>query len=133
MKRDPYRLSPFAMHLQPDERPRAFLPIRDGTLLVTDQRILAFRPHAEADDPDNRGSAGYEVAESIPVDDVRGIERRIAYPIGGPPIERDLEERLILVTTKGPRVIVVARGPRPDLTEEDLTDLEQVVIEPHAK
>lgn len=133
-KRDPYGLSLFAMHLQPDERPRAFLPIHDGTLLVTDRRLVAFSPqpevHGASDAPDFEG---YEVTQSIPVDDVRLIERRVAIARGGPPMTRDVEERLLLTTTQGVREIVVARGPRPVLTQADLEDLETAVFEAQAK
>ncbi len=46
-KRDPYRLSLFAHHLEPDERPLIVLPIQGGTLLVTADRLLELRAHLE--------------------------------------------------------------------------------------
>src|SRR5437870_4391401 len=46
-KRDPYRLSLFAYHLDPDERPLIVLPVQGGTLLVTDDRLLELRAHLE--------------------------------------------------------------------------------------
>ena len=47
-KRDPYRLSLFAHHLEPDERPLIVLPVQGGTLIVTGYLMGTMYEHKTA-------------------------------------------------------------------------------------
>src|SRR5256884_5492354 len=68
-KRDPYRLSLFAHHLDPDERPLIVLPVQGGTLLVTDDRLRDLRAHLEV-----HGAANVKQFQAYAVH--QAIERR---------------------------------------------------------
>lgn len=132
-KRDPYRLSLFAKHLEEDERPLAFLPIHGGTLLVTDRRLLQLRAHLEAHGARNvKQFMGYEVERDIPRVDVRGVDRVVTSPPEPRPRTREVEDRLFFMTKDGVTEVLVARGPQPVLRDEDLAELRTAILGPQA-
>ena len=133
-KRDAYRLGLFAKHLEPAERPLVLLPVRDGTLVVTDRRLLEFRPHLEVQGAWNvRRFDGFVVERSTPRGDVRRVERRVGPPQEPQPGTAYVEERLALDTPGGALDILVTRGPRPVLTDDDVSVLRAAILGPHAK
>src|SRR5467141_2185274 len=77
-KRDPYRLSLFAHHLEPDERPLIVLPVQGGTLLVTDDRLLELRAHLEVHGAWNvKQFQGYAVYQAIERRIVRDVSHEV--------------------------------------------------------
>ena len=133
-KRDAYRLSLFAKHLGADEMPLAFLPIRDGTLLVTDRRLLEFRAHLGIDGSWNvRRFLGYEIEFSVPRDGITALEYREGPPLASREGYREGEEWLLLTTRDGSRDVLVARGPSPVLTRDDVAALRAAALGPQPK
>jgi len=131
-KRDPYRLSLFARHLKAGERARAIVPIRGGTLLVTDRRLLELRPHLEVHGAWNvKEFLGYEVVREVDLKSIHEVEHMnpaaVAEPTGPP------EESLLVRTAEGTWTIVVARGPEPTLTHDDVRALRAIVEDGQAK
>jgi len=132
-KKDPYRLGLFAQHLERGERPTVFLPIQGGTLLVTDRRILQFRPHLDIAGPWNvRRFLGYDLERAADRSDVRHVEYRAAPPSpdGG---SRVLEERLLLSTSEGSQEVLLSRGPQAVLTSEEVRLLRTAILDDQAK
>jgi|GEM_PF-1958728 len=132
-KRDPYRLSLFAQHLEADERPLAFVAIHGGTLVVTDRRLLEFRAHLEVHGAWNvKEFQGYEVRREIPRADVSRVDRRVG-PAAGALASAGIEDALILVTDRGPQEFLVSRGPEPTLPPSEFESLRDAILGPHAK
>lgn len=133
-RRDGYRLGLFAKHLEPDERPLVFLPIRDATLIVTDRRILEFRAHLVVQGSWNvRRFDGFVIERSIPRETVRGVDRKVGPPPGPQPGTAYVDERLVLDTADGVLDILVTRAPRPVLSDADLVTLRAAILAPQAK
>jgi hypothetical protein len=132
-KRDPYRLSLFGQHLEPDERPQVVLPIRGGTLLVTDRRLLEMHAHLEIHGAWNvKQFQGYVVHEAIDrrmVRDVTHDVSKISDAVGN----RAIEDRIQIVTDKGPTDFLVSKGPEPTLSEDDFRILRAHVLDVQPK
>ncbi len=129
-KRDPYRLSLFAEHLEPGEHPLAFLAVHGGTLVVTDRRILEFRAHLEVHGAWNvKEFQGYEVRREIPRSHVVRLDHRVEPD----PRSSALEDALLLETPGGMERVLVSRGPEPTLTPEEFELLRAAVLGPQAK
>ncbi len=126
-KRDPYRLSLFGDHLDPDEQPLALLPVQGGTLLVTDRRLLEFQAHLEIHGAWNvKEFQGYAVRRSIRREAIRAIDHAVsATEATG---RRGFEDRLLLTTRDGPQELLVSRGPAPTLSDEDFGVLRDAVL-----
>src|SRR5213594_1391953 len=94
-KRDPYRLSLFAHHLEPEERPLVVLPIQGGTLLVTADRLLELRAHLEVHGAWNvKQFQGYTVHRAFD----RAAFRTVDHVVRGAPEpvgNRRIEDRLL--------------------------------------
>ena len=132
-KRDPYRLSLFARHLDPDERPLAFVAVHGGTLVVTDRRLLEFRAHLEVHGAWNvKEFQGYEIRREIPRSDVSRAEHRIG-PASESASPADVEDVLVLETPEGSERILVSRGPEPTLAPEEFETLRSAILGPQAK
>src|SRR5713226_402220 len=132
-KRDPYRLSLFGAHLEPDERPLVILPVQGGTLLVTDRRLLELRAHLEVHGAWNvKEFQGYVIQRSIDRGSVRDIEHAVRPVVDGAG-NRRIEDRLRLTTAKGPEEILVSRGPEPTLPDPDFAVLRDAVLGRQAK
>jgi hypothetical protein len=127
-KRDPYRLSLFAQHLEPDERPRVVLPIQGGTLLVTDRRLLELRAHLEVHGAWNvKQFQGYAIHRAIE----RRLVREVAHEassIKDRVGNRYVEDRIRMATEDGPADFLVSKGPEPTLSEEDFRLLRASVL-----
>lgn len=124
-KRDHYRLSLFARHLEGDERPSALLAVHGGTLVVTDRRLLEFRAHLEVHGAWNvKEFRGYEIHRQWDRSAVRGVEHRVS-PAGQ---ANGLEDSVILQLPTGTETILVSRGPEPTLPEEDYELLRDAVL-----
>ncbi len=127
-KRDPYRLSLFAVHLHPDERALVFLAIHGGTLVVTDRRVLEFRAHLETYGAWNvKQFQGYEVRREVPRSDVKGLEHRIESTRAA------VEDVVLLESRAGPEQFVVSRGPEATLRPDEFDALRAAVLGPQAK
>ena len=125
-KRDPYRLGLFAAHLEPAETPRVLLAIREGTLVVTDRRILEFRAHLEVHGAWNvKEFQGYEVRRAIERGAVRDLEHRLAPAAEGPP---GVEDSLRLELPDRTETVVVSRGPQATLSPEDFGVLRAAIL-----
>lgn len=130
-KRDPYRLSLFAQHLDPAERPLAFLAIQGGTLVVTDRRLLEFRAHLEVHGAWNvKEFQGYEVRREILRSTVRDVVRRLESTGGA---SRQTTDRIQVDTARGPEEILVSRGPESTLSEDDFAALRGAILAPQPK
>jgi hypothetical protein len=131
-KRDPYRLSLFAQHLAPDERPLILLPIQGGTFLVTDGRLLEFRAHLEVHGAWNvKQFQGYVVHRAIDRSAVRDVVHDVR-PAQDAVGNRRIEDRLLIATDEGFQEFLVSRGPEPTLSEEDFNAVRTAAL-PHAK
>jgi hypothetical protein len=132
-KRDPYRLSLFAHHLEPDERPLVVLPIQGGTLVVTDARLLELRAHLEVHGAWNvKQFQGYAVQRAIERQSVRDVLHDVQAamdPVGN----RRMEDRLLLESDAGRVDWLVSKGPEPTLSDEDFQLLRRAVLGPQAK
>ncbi len=124
-KRDPYRLGLFARHLESDERPRALLAVRGGTLVVTDRRLLEFRAHLEVHGAWNvKEFQGYEVRRQWDRSAIRGLEHRVET-VANPDAVEDV---VLLELATGTEPIVVSRGPEATLSPEDFGLLRSAVL-----
>jgi hypothetical protein len=127
-KRDPYRLSLFGQHLEPDERPLILLPIRGGTLLVTDRRLLELRAHLEVHGAWNvkqfQGYAVHTTIERRVIHEVTHEVSRVPDAVGNQPIE----DRIRMVTEAGPADFLVSKGPEPTLSDEDFRILRAQIL-----
>jgi hypothetical protein len=127
-KRDPYRLSLFGQHLDPDERPLVLLPIRGGTLLVTDRRLLEMRAHLEVHGAWNvKQFQGYAIHRALE----RRIVREVIHDVSAVPdtaANRAIEDRIRVVTDDGPTDFLVSKGPEPTLSEDDFRILRGNVL-----
>lgn len=131
--RDPYRLSLFAQHLETNERPLAFLAIHGGTLIVTDRRLLEFRPHLDVHGAWNvKEFKGYEVRREIPRADVSRVDHRVGRGTEPDAMVR-IEDALILVTQSGPEEFLVSRGPESTLPPPEFEALKDAILGTHAK
>jgi len=75
-QRDGQKLKHLAAVLQ-DERPRALLPTDQGSLLLTDQRLVELLPHLEASGAYNvMAFQGYAMARFFKVDTFRDVSYR---------------------------------------------------------
>ena len=132
-KRDPYRLSLFAHHLEPDERPLIVLPIQNGTLLVTADRLLELRAHLEVHGAWNvKQFQGYAVHQTIERGTVRDVVhdlRRAEDSVGN----RRTEDRLLLTRDQGPAEFLVSKGPEATLSDEDFAVFRGAVLGPQPK
>ena len=132
-KRDPYRLSLFAQHLAPDERPLILLPIQGGTLLVTDGRLLEFRAHLEVHGAWNvKEFQGYVVHRAIDRNVVRDVVHDVR-PGQDAVGNRRIEDRLMVATEEGLQDFLVSRGPEATLSEEDFNAVRAAVLVVQAK
>ena len=130
-KRDPYRFSLFAKHLEPEEVPVVFLTIHGGTLIVTDRRILEFRPHLETHGAWNvKAFLGYEIHRSLERSVVTNAAHELRPTADG---RGGIEDRLVLTTVDGPEEILVSKGPDPTLSEEEFLTLRSAIVGPQAK
>jgi hypothetical protein len=130
-KRDPYRLSLFAKHLESDERPLAFLAIHGGTLVVTDHRVLEFRAHLEVHGAWNvKEFQGYEVRRELARSSITSLDHRVGSATSA---SSGLEDALMLHTKDGPLEILVSRGPDPTLSAEDFEILRTAILGSQAK
>ena len=125
-KRDPYRLGLFARHLEPEECPLVLLSVRGGTLIVTDQRVLEFRPHLDAHGAWNvQQFQGYTVPRAFDRTAVRRVVHRVGLaPAGAQAIEDVVELGLVDATVK----VLVSRGPQATLPEEDFLLLRDAIL-----
>lgn len=131
-KRDPYRLSLFGDHLDPNEQPLAVLPVQGGTLLVTDRRLLEFRAHLEVHGAWNvKEFQGYAVHRSIRREAIRAIDHSVSAADGA--ARGEVEDRLVLTTPDGPEEFLVSRGPAPTLSDEDYEVLRDAILGPQPK
>ena len=132
-RRDPYRLQMFAEHLAEDERPLILLPIRGGTLVATDRRLLELRAHLEVHGAWNvRQFQGYAIHREIE----RTAAREIVHEVrstsdasGG----RLVDDEVVVATERGREVFLVSRGPEPTLSEADFDALRGTVLGRHPK
>jgi len=132
-KRDPYRLSLFAQHLEPDERPLILLPIQGGTLLVTDGRLLEFRAHLDVHGAWNvKEFQGYVVHRAIDRKVVRDVVHDV-HPAQDAVGNRRIEDRLTVATEEGLHDFLVSRGPEATLSEEDFNAVRAAVLVVQAK
>jgi hypothetical protein len=132
-KRDPYRLSLFAQHLEAEERPLALLPIQGGTLLVTDQRLMELRAHLEVHGAWNvKQFQGYAVHRALDRRAVRDIAHEV-LPVVDAVGNRRTEDRLRLATEEGPADFLVSKGPDPTLSEADFRFLQRAILDLQAK
>jgi hypothetical protein len=127
-KRDPYRLSLFGQHLEPDERPLVILPIRGGTLLVTDRRLLEMRAHLEVHGAWNvKQFQGYAIHKAIERRNVREVTHDVSR-VQDATGNRVIEDRIRMVTDEGPTDFLVSKGPEPTLSEDDFRVLRDNVL-----
>ncbi len=132
-KRDPFRLSLFAQHLKPDERPLAFVAVHGGTLVVTDQRVLEFRAHLEVHGAWNvKEFQGYEVRWQIPRVEISRVEHQVRPPDGSR-APSDVEDVIVLETNAGPERVVVSRGPEATLPADEFVMLRDAILGVQAK
>ncbi|TLZ68728.1 MAG: hypothetical protein E6K12_00450 [Methanobacteriota archaeon] len=132
-KRDPYRLSLFAHHLEPEERPLVVLPIQGGTLLVTADRLLELRAHLEVHGAWNvKQFQGYAVHTTIERETVRDVAHEVRASVD-PVGNRRTEDRLLLTTDEGPAEFLVSKGPDGTLSDEDFVVLRGAVLGPQPK
>jgi hypothetical protein len=127
-KRDPYRLSLFGEHLDQDERPLVLLPIRGGTLLVTDRRLLEMRAHLEVHGAWNvKQFQGYAIHQAIE----KRIVREVIHEVSRIPDSagnRPIEDRIRMQTDDGPADFLVSKGPEPSLSDDDFRLLRASVL-----
>lgn len=130
-KKDPYRLSLFGQHLESDERPVIVMPVRGGTLLVTDRRVLELRAHLEVHGAWNvKEFQGYTVHRGFDRSAFQSMEhivRAATDAVGG----RRIEDILVLGTANGAEELVVSRGPEPTLLDAEFTLLREAVLGRH--
>ena len=132
-KRDPYRLSLFAQHLEPEERPLIVLPVQGGTLIVTDERLLELRAHLEVHGAWNvKQFQGYAVHRVIGRRTIRNVAHDV-NPAHDSTGNRRIEDRIVLTVNGATEEILVSKGPEPTLSEEDFTIFRDAVLEPQAK
>jgi len=132
-RRDPYRLTLFARHLEPGERPAAVLPIQAGTLIVTDRRVFELRAHLDVHAAWNvQEFQGYAVHRSIDRGEIRDLARR-AERATGPSGTPRTEDRLVLMAGDRKEEFLVSRGPEPTLSEADVAGLPDAVLGRQAK
>ncbi len=113
-KRDPHRLGLFARHLDPDEVPRAALPVAGGTLLVTDRRLLHLTTHLEVDGAWNvREFTGYAVADEVPLDAITGVRRVLTAAA------KEVRDALVVETTDGSKEFLLSQGPEQVVPDVD--------------
>lgn len=130
-KRDPYRFSLFARHLDADETPLVFVTIHGGTLIVTDHRVLEFRPHLETHGAWNvKTFVGYEIARSLDRGSVADVAHEVRPAADG---RGGVEDRLVLSTADGHEEVLVSKGPEPTLRPQEFDTLRQAVLESQAK
>lgn len=130
-KRDPYRLSLFAQHLGPGERPRVVLPIQGGTLIVTDERLLELQPHLEVHGAWNvKEFQGYAIHRALPRNRVRDVAHEL-QPSSDPPSGRRTEDRIRLTTDDGMMEFLVSRAPEPTLSDADFETLRRAILATH--
>jgi len=133
-KRDPYRLSLFGRHLEPDENPLAILSVHGGMLLVTDRRILELHAHLEIHGAWNvKQFLGYAVAREIRRAEVRGVDHLVGPPQEDRRHATQIEDRLVLRIRDGAEEILIARGPQAVLTEDDIRELRAAILGAQAK
>jgi hypothetical protein len=127
-KRDPYRLSLFAHHLEPDERPLIVLPVQGGTLIVTDDRLLELRAHLEVHGAWNvKQFQGYAVHQTIERRIVRDVSHEVR-PAEDAAGTRRIEDRLLVTTDRGPTEFLVSKGPQATLSEQDFIVFRNAVL-----
>ncbi|HEY7587909.1 MAG TPA: hypothetical protein VIB49_04070 [Thermoplasmata archaeon] len=127
-KRDPYRLSLFAEHLVEGERPIALLPIHSGTLLVTDHRLLVLRAHLDVHGAWNvKAFHGYEIRDEVPRASVLEVAHRVD------PDPTGTHDVILLRTAAGLKEVLVSRGPRATLSDEDFLLLRDAILAPQRK
>lgn len=132
-KRDPYRLSLFAQHLESDERPLVVLPIQGGTLIVTEKRLLELRAHLEVHGAWNvKQFQGYAVQRMVVREIVREVSHNIQAVVDAVG-NRRTEDRILLRSDEGPAEFLVSKGPEPTLSDEDFRILRDAVLGPQAK
>jgi hypothetical protein len=132
-RRDPYRLSLFAEHLAEDEQPLIVLPIRGGTLVATDRRLLELRAHLEVHGAWNvKQFQGYTIHREIERTAVQEIVHEV-QPASEGPGGRQVDDQVIVVTDRGRDVFLVSRGPEPTLSEADFDALRGAVLGRHPK
>jgi hypothetical protein len=132
-RRDPYRLSLFAAHLEADERPLVLLPIHSGTLLVTDLRLLELRAHLEVHGAWNvKEFQGYAIERAVDRTAVREIVHDV-QPRADAAGNRRVEDRLVVVTDQTREEFLVSRGPEPTLRESEFEALRSAVRGPQPK
>jgi hypothetical protein len=130
-KRDPYRLSLFAQHLGPDERPLVVLPIRGGTLIVTDERLLELRAHLEVHGAWNvKEFQGYTVHRAVRLDGVGEVFHDVQLAPDGAR-GHYIEDRIRLTTDEGSEEVLVSRGPEPTLSKSDFDVLRNALLSNH--
>ena len=113
-RRDPYRLGLFARHLEPDEAPRAVLPVAGGTLVITDRRLLRLTSHLEIDGAWNvREFAGYTVVDEVPLEAVLAARREVATA------PKEVRDALVVSTREGPKEFLLSQGPEKVVADED--------------
>jgi len=128
-KRDPYRLGLFARHLEPGERPLCLLPVRGGTLLATDRRLLELRAHFDVHGAWNvQEFLGYEVHRAIPRESIRDVRRETGPSKTRRGESHDVEDALAIVTPGGDETVVVSRGPAAVLTDEEFARLRSAIL-----
>jgi len=133
-KRDPYRLSLFARHLEPDEDPLIFLPVHSGTLIVTDQRVVEFRAHLDVHGAWNvRSFEGYGIHQAWPRGAIREIEHRFQASEVTAVGSHQGEEKLLLAAEAGPVEVRVSKGYEPTLTADEFVVLRAAVLGNQAK
>ncbi len=127
-RHDPYRLSLFGQHLSPDEIPLVLLPVRGGTLIVTDQRVLEFRAHLEVHGAWNvKEFQGFVVERAIDRSTLRDV-RHSVHPSTGESGARQVNDKLLLATTRGQEEVLVSRGPKSSLTEDEFRALRAAIL-----
>lgn len=130
-KRDPYRLSLFARHLEQDESPLILVTVRAGTLVVTNRRIIEFRAHLETHGAWNvKTFLGYEIHRRLERGSAKDVMRDVRPAADG---RGGIEERIVIRTTEEPETFLVAKGPVTTLTDEEFGTLREAILGPHAK
>ncbi len=130
---DPYRLSLFAQHLRQDERPLGVLPVRGGTLVVTDRRLLEFRVHLDVHGAWNvKAFQGFSIGRDVPRSAIRQVVYEVtpSGAVQGSPVA---EERIRITSADGDVVVIVSKGPERTLSEEDVSTLRGLILGPQRK
>lgn len=120
-KQDLRRLALFSRNLRQGEYVRALLPIRGGTLLLTNQRLMEMKPHLAAHGFWNvREFQGYHVESEVLLGDVIEAGTHFSLTSAERPGFRKAESQLVLRTKGGTKSFVVSRGVRARESDTDL-------------